>query len=104
MIDCTGSKSLLRDHLVHGSGQDGNANTHIIHLEDALVITFLYGQSYDCNEYCKYYKNVDNVHYKFIPSVHRTYSDGSVTHVTGIVTITADELRRCRQFDGPWLR
>ena len=32
--------------------------------------------------------------YKFIPSVHRTYSDGNVTHVTGIVTITADE------FDG----
>ena len=105
LIDCTGSKSLLRDHLVHGSGQDGNANTHIIHLEDALVITFLYGQSYDCNEYCKYYKNVDNVHYKFIPSVHRTYSDGSVTHVTGIVTITADEFAAMPpQFDGPWLR
>ncbi len=105
LIDCTGSKSLLRDHLVHGSGKDGSANTHIIHLEDALVVTFLYGQSYDCNEYCKYYKNVDNVHYKFIPSVHRTYSDGSVTHVTGIVTITADEFAAMPpQFDGPWLR
>ena len=69
------------------------------------MITFLYGQSYDCNEYCKYYKNVDNVHYKFIPSVHRTYSDGSVTHVTGIVTITADEFAAMPpQFDGPWLR
>ena len=69
------------------------------------MITFLYGQSYDCNEYCKYYKNIDNVHYKFIPSVHRTYSDGSVTHVTGIVTITADEFAAMpSQFDGQWLR
>ena len=59
--------------------------------ENALVVTFLYGQSYECNEYCKYYKNAGNVQYKFIPSVHRTYSDGNVTHVTGIVTITADE-------------
>ena len=105
LIDCTGSKSLLRDLLVRDSEGDGIANTHIIHLEDALVITFLYGQSYDCNEYCKYYKNVDNVHYKFIPSVHRTYSDGSVTHVTGIVTITADEFAAMpSQFDGQWLR
>jgi flavin-dependent dehydrogenase len=106
LIDCTGSKSLLRDHLVRGSGEvDGTANTHIIHLEDALVITFLYGQSYDCNEYCKYYKNVENVHYKFIPSVHRTYSDGSITHVTGIVTIAADEFAAMPpQFDGQWLR
>ena len=106
LVDCTGSKSLLRDHLVRGSGEvDGTANTHIIHLEDALVITFLYGQSYECNEYCKYYKNVENVHYKFIPSVHRTYSDGSVTHVTGIVTITSDEFAAMPpQFDGRWLR
>jgi flavin-dependent dehydrogenase len=106
LIDCTGSKSLLRDHLVRGSGEvDGTTNTHIIHLEDALVITFLYGQSYDCNEYCKYYKNVENVHYKFIPSVHRTYSDGSITHVTGIVTIAADEFAAMPpQFDGQWLR
>ena len=55
------------------------------------MITFLYGQSYDCNEYCKYYKNAGNARYKFIPSVHRTYSDGNVTHVTGIITITGDE-------------
>ena len=69
------------------------------------MITFLYGQSYECNEYCKYYKNVENVHYKFIPSVHRTYFDGSVTHVTGIVTITDDEFAAMPpQFDGPWLR
>ena len=82
-----------------------NANTHTIRLEHALVITFLYGQSYECNEYCKYYKNAGNDQYKFIPSVHRTYTDGNVTHVTGIVTITADEYEAMPgTFDGAWLR
>ena len=77
LIDSTGSRSLLRDHLVPGSGEpDGGANTLKIRLEYALVITFLYGQPYDCNEYCKYYKNIENAHYKFIPMVHRTYYDG----------------------------
>ena len=70
---------------------DGGANTLNFRLEYALVITFLYGQTYDCNEYCKYYKNVENAHYKFIPMVHRTFYDGSVSHVTGIVNITAEE-------------
>jgi len=106
LIDCTGSKSLLRDHLLPdaGSGAEGT-NTLKIRLEYALVITFLYGQSYDCNEYCKYYKNSENAQYKFIPAVHRTYSDGSVSHVTGIVNISAEEYAamptRC---DGDWLR
>jgi hypothetical protein len=69
------------------------------------VITFLYDQSYDCNEYCKYYKNVENVRYKFIPSVQRTHSDGSITHVTGIITISADEFAGMPpQFDSHWLR
>ena len=68
---------------------DGGANTLLIRLEYALVITFLYGQKYDCNEYCKYYKNIENTHYKFIPMVHRTHYDGSVSHVTGIVNISA---------------
>lgn len=106
LIDCTGSNSVLRDHLVPGSDRlDDAANTHTIKLEDALVITFLYGQSYDCNEYCKYYKNVENVRYKFIPSVHRTYSDQTITHVTGIVTISAAEFAEMPpQFDGNWLR
>ena len=58
LIDCTGSKSLLRDHLTPGSdGVNGGSNTLNVRLEYALVITFLYGQKYDCNEYCKYYKN-----------------------------------------------
>ena len=98
LIDCTGSRSLLRDHLVPGSDEmDGGANTLKIRLEYALVITFLYGQKYDCNEYCKYYKNIENAHYKFIPMVHRTHYDGSVSHVTGIVNITAERIsRRCR--------
>ena len=61
LIDCTGSNSLLRDRLVPGSDEvDEGANTFKIRLEYALVITFLYGQPYDCNEYCKYYKNIDN--------------------------------------------
>ena len=81
------------------------ANTLNIALEHALVITFLYGQTYDCNEYCKYYKNAENPHYKFIPFVHRTYYDGSVTHVTGIVHITAEEYEAMpSHFDGEWLR
>ena len=84
------------------------------------MITFLYGQPYDCNEYCKYYKNVENVQYKFIPAVHRTYYDGSISHVTGIVNITAEDyeampprfdgavasqqLSRSRGVDGPFHR
>jgi len=106
MIDCTGSKSLLRDQLVPHSGaaQDG-ANTVNIRLEYALVITFLYGQTYACNEYCKYYKNIENAHYKFIPMVHRTHYDGSISHVTGIINITAEDYEAMpTHFDGQWLR
>jgi hypothetical protein len=106
LVDSTGSKSVLRERLVPGNNEmDGTANTQLIKFEDALVVTFLYSQSYDCNEYCKYYKNRENVDYKFIPSVHRTYFDGSLTHVTGIVTITADEFANMPPtFDGYWLR
>jgi 2-polyprenyl-6-methoxyphenol hydroxylase-like FAD-dependent oxidoreductase len=106
VIDCTGSNSLLRDHLAPGSGAVyGGANTLNIRLEYALVITFLYGQTYACNEYCKYYKNMENAHYKFIPMVHRTHYDGSISHVTGIVTITADDYEAMpTRFDGQWLR
>ena len=107
LIDCTGSKSLLRDHLVPGTGEVDfrGANTLNIRLEYALVITFLYGQAYDCNEYCKYYKNIENAHYKFIPAVHRTYYDGSISHVTGIVNITAEDYEAMpTRFDGEWLR
>jgi hypothetical protein len=105
MIDCTGSNSLLRDHLAPGSDGTGGTNTLSIRLEYALVVTFLYGQPYACNEYCKYYKNIDNPRYKFIPMVHRTHYDGSISHVTGIVNITAEDYEamppRC---DGQWLR
>ncbi len=108
LVDCTGSNSLLRDHLAPGSNGDAvveGANTLSIPLEYALVITFLYGRTYDCNEYCKYYKNADNPHYKFIPFVHRTYHDGSVTHVTGIVHITPEDYEAMPpRFDGEWLR
>jgi len=106
LIDCTGSKSLLRDHLAADSDEvDGGTNTLNIRLEYALVITFLYGQTYDCNEYCKYYKNIENAHYKFIPMVHRTHSDSSVSHVTGIVNISAEDYEAMpSRFDGEWLR
>jgi hypothetical protein len=106
LIDSTGCKSLLRDHLVPGSGEaDEGANTVKVRLEYALVVTFLYGQPYDCNEYCKYYKNIENAQYKFIPMVHRTHYDGSVSHVTGIVNISAEEYEAMpSRFDGEWLR
>ena len=116
LIDCTGTRSVLRDHLLpngvtandpsssaHLTG-DG-ANTLKIRLEYALVITFLYGQPYDCNEHCKYHKNIDNPQYKFIPAVNRTCYDGSISHVTGIVTISAEDYERMpSRFDGHWLR
>ena len=106
MIDCTGSKSVLRNQLVTGDdGGNEDANTFQIRLEYALVITFLYDEAYACNEFCKYYKNVDNEQYKFIPAVNRTYHDGSISHVTGIVTISAEDYERMPpRFDGPWLR
>jgi hypothetical protein len=65
----------------------------------------LYGQAYDCNESCKYYKNIDNVNYKFIPAVNRTYYDGSISHVTGIVHISPEDYERMpSRFDGQKLR
>jgi 2-polyprenyl-6-methoxyphenol hydroxylase-like FAD-dependent oxidoreductase len=107
LVDCTGAKSLLRDSLVPGNGTAAadDANTYTLRLEYALVVTFLYSQPYDCNEYCKYYKNIDNPNYKFIPAVNRTYHDGRITHVTGIVNIPAEDYDRMpARFDGQWLR
>jgi 2-polyprenyl-6-methoxyphenol hydroxylase-like FAD-dependent oxidoreductase len=101
LIDCTGSRSLLRDHLA----PDGEPNTLNFVFEHALVVTFLYSQTYECNEFCKYYKNVENAHYKFIPMVHRVSSDGTISHVTGIVTISPEEFEAMpKRFDGAWLR
>jgi 2-polyprenyl-6-methoxyphenol hydroxylase-like FAD-dependent oxidoreductase len=106
LIDATGCRSLLRDHLMPCSGEVlEDANTIRVRLEYALVITFLYGQPYDCNEYCKYYKNIENAHYKFIPMVHRTHYDGNISHVTGIVSVSAEEYEAMpARFDGDWLR
>ena len=106
MIDCTGTKSLLRDRLLPTDEQvDGLTNTHTMLFEHALVVTFLYGQTYDCNEYCKYYKNVGTEQYKFIPAVHRTFNDGAVTHVTGLIKISPEDYTAMpAQFDGQWLR
>ena len=116
LIDCTGNKSVLRDQLVPSAEvvsepsatslqSADDANTLKVRLEYALVITFLYGQAYDCNEYCKYSKNIENPQYKFIPAVNRTYYDGSISHVTGIVTISEEDYERMpSRFDGQWLR
>jgi 2-polyprenyl-6-methoxyphenol hydroxylase-like FAD-dependent oxidoreductase len=106
LIDCTGAKSVLRDHLMPSAGAPGEeANTFKVRLEYALVITFLYGQAYDCNEFCKYYKNIESAYYKFIPAVNRTYYDGRITHVTGIVNISAEDFERMpSRFDGQWFR
>jgi hypothetical protein len=106
LIDSAGSRSLLRDLLAPGAGDvEEGANTVKVRLEYALVITFLYGQPYDCNESCKYYKNIDNAHYKFIPMVHRTHYDGNVSHVTGIVSISPEEFEAMpSRSDGEWLR
>jgi len=105
LIDCTGSRSLLRDRLVPGAGEDDGANTLKIRLEYALVITFLYGEQYDCNEFCKYHKNIENATYKFIPMVHRTHYDGRISHVSGIVNISAEDYEAMPgRFDGEWLR
>jgi hypothetical protein len=108
LIDCTGARSVLRDLLVPNAGAaDGSddANTFKIRLEYALVITFLYGRAYDCNELCKYAKNIGNAQYKFIPAVNRTYYDGSITHVTGIVHISPEDYEAMpSRFDGAWLR
>jgi 2-polyprenyl-6-methoxyphenol hydroxylase-like FAD-dependent oxidoreductase len=106
LIDATGSRSLLRDQLVPASdGTVDGVNTLTVRLEYALVITFLYGQRYDCNEYCKYHKNIENPRYKFIPMVNRTHYDGSVSHVTGIVNISSEEYEAMpSRFDGEWLR
>jgi 2-polyprenyl-6-methoxyphenol hydroxylase-like FAD-dependent oxidoreductase len=104
LIDATGKHSLLRDRLVPGDGPAA-ANTFRTRLEYAIMVTFLYSETYECNEYCKYYKNIENAYYKFIPAVNRTFHDGSITHVTGIVNITDEDYERMPpQFDGPWLR
>src|SRR5262249_5301251 len=99
-------RSLLRDQLIPAAGAaETAANTVNIRLEYAIVVTFLYSQAYDCNESCKYYKNAENAQYKFIPAVGRVYYDGAISHVTGIVNITAEDYAAMPpKFDGQWLR
>jgi hypothetical protein len=106
LIDCTGCKSLIRDYLATGPDNGKNdANTYNVQLEYAIVITFVYGQEYQCNEYCKYYKNAENLHYKFIPAVDRTCYDGNKTFVSGIVNISLEDYGKMpATFDGQWLR
>ena len=106
LVDCTGCKSLLRDHLAFGpDAGNKDANTFNIQLEYAIVVTFVYSQQYQCNEYCKYYKNAENPSYKFIPAVDRTCYDGNLSFVSGIVNITPKDYEAMpATFDGQWLR
>jgi len=108
MIDSAGSRSLVRDYLQPVAAPvdaGGATNTVTIRLEYAIVVTFLYSQPYDCNESCKYYKNAENAQYKFIPAVGRVFYDGAISHVTGIINITAeDHAAMPATFDGQWLR
>ena len=106
LVDCTGCKSLIRDHLAPGPATGSkDANTFNVQLEYAIIVTFVYGQQYQCNEYCKYYKNAENPHYKFIPAVDRTCYDGNMTFVSGIVNITPTDYEAMPPtFDGQWLR
>ena len=94
MIDCTGANSLLRDTLVPPPSEGpapAEPNTFKVRLEYAANVTFLWGAPYLCNEYCKYYKNRDNSQYKFIPAVGRSALDAGITHVLGIVNISAED-------------
>ena len=107
LVDCTGSRSLLRDLLVPGDDGDVRGrNTlrvparvrprHHVPVRPALrvqrVLQVLQEPS----------RTPD---YKFIPAVHRTYYDGSVSHVTGIVNISQAEYEAMPPtFDGAWLR
>ena len=106
MIDSAGSRSLVRDYLQPvGAPVDAATNTVTIRLEYAIVVTFLYSRPYDCNESCKYYKNAENAQYKFIPAVGRVFYDGAISHVTGIINITAEDYAAMpATFDGQWLR
>jgi 2-polyprenyl-6-methoxyphenol hydroxylase-like FAD-dependent oxidoreductase len=106
LVDCTGARSVMRDLLVPGDDLTKRGrNTQKVRLEYSLVVTFLYDQHYVCDEYCKYYKNRENADYKFIPAVNRTFYDGSVSHVTGIVTISQAEYEAMPpSFDGALLR
>jgi hypothetical protein len=106
LIDCTGTNSVIRDHVAPLADEAlADANLFRVRLEYALVVTFLYSQSYVCDEYCKYYKNAENERYKFIPAVHRTYDDQGITHITGIVSISETDYHAMpSRFDGGWLR
>ena len=108
LVDATGSRSVMRDHLRPGSDEEVGVrgwNTQKIRFEYALVVTFLYSQHYECNEFCKFYKNAENADFKFIPAVGRTFYDGSISHVTGIVGITEEMFKAMPPaFDGAWLR
>ena len=97
LVDCTGLARCCATCSSRAT-TTARATEHVrFRLEYALVVTFLYGQHYACNEYCKYYKNRENAGYKFIPAVHRTSYDGAVSHVTASSASARPSTRRCRR-------
>ena len=106
LIDCTGSKSLLRDHLVPGSGEVGEARTRSTSGSNTRSSSpSCTARRTTATSTASTTRTSRTLHYKFIPAVHRTYYDGSISHVTGIVNITAEDYEAMpSQFDGQWLR
>ena len=106
LVDCTGSRSLMRDLLLPGDDLTARAATRSGSASSTRWSSpSSTGQQYVCNEYCKYYKNRENTGYKFIPAVHRTYFDGDISHVTGIVSISRAEFEAMPPTcDGAFLR
>ena len=81
LIDCTGSRSLLRDHLMPGAdGVGGVSRTRSTSDSNTRSSSpSCTASSTTATSICKYAKNAENDRYKFIPAVHRTYYDGATT-------------------------
>ncbi|CAF4864666.1 unnamed protein product [Rotaria sp. Silwood1] len=81
VIDCTGYHSVLREHI-----QPNNRISRLI--EHVIVCTFILDDRYECNELCKYYKNINTKRFQCIPSIDDTYrTRDRETHVTCLITI-----------------
>ncbi len=106
LIDCTGARSVLRDLLVPGDDLSApGRNTARFRMEYALVVTFLYDRALEGNESCEHYIGVEHEAYKFIAAFRRTWDDASITHVTGVSTISEAEYEALPSTcDGSWLR
>ncbi|CAF1006229.1 unnamed protein product [Rotaria sordida] len=81
IIDCTDYHSVLSNHI-----QPNNRISLLV--EYVLICSFIFDDRYECNELCKYYKNVDTQKFHVIPSIDDTYTmEERQTYVTGLITI-----------------